>query len=130
MSTDSIDQTIAARFADLAARWCDDSEPMAYREIIAMGEPAIKLILAELESRPAPWFDALKALTGEDPVPPEARGNVGAMTEIWLAWGRQEAADRAEALRIMPGSERLTAAIARRPASTIDYSQEDDELPC
>ena len=47
----------------------------AYREIIAMGEPAIGLILAELETRPDHWFEALRALTGEDPVPPEARGD-------------------------------------------------------
>jgi hypothetical protein len=140
MSTNATDRTTADHFAELAARWRADCEFLssppemakhpAYREIIAMGEPAIRLILAELEARPALWFEALRALTGEDPVPPEARGNVRAMAGAWLEWGRQEEADRAEALRIAPSNARLLAGIARRPASTIDYSLEDDELPC
>jgi hypothetical protein len=60
----------------------------AYREIISMGKPVVPLILAELEERPDYWFAALRAITGEDPVPNEARGNVRAMTGAWLAWGR------------------------------------------
>jgi hypothetical protein len=140
MSTNATDQTTAAHFAELAVRWRADTESLsspaeiadhpAYREIIAMREPAIWLILAELETRPDHWFEALKALTGEDPVPPEAVGDLGAMTRAWLEWGRQEEADRAEAMRITPSNEQLRAMMARRPASTIDYSLEDDELPC
>jgi hypothetical protein len=44
-----------------------------------------------------------------------------------------EAADEAlrqEALRIMPSRAELDALIDRLPISTIDYSLEDDELPC
>ena len=86
-----------ARFAGLVARWKSDCEFLssppamakhpAYREIIAMGEPAIRLILAELEARPDFWFAALREITGEDPVPPEARGKVKAMARAWLEWG-------------------------------------------
>jgi hypothetical protein len=86
-----------ARFAGLVARWKADCEFLssppemakhpAYREIVAMGKPAVPLILAELEARPDFWFAALREITGEDPVPPEARGKVKAMAGAWLEWG-------------------------------------------
>jgi Uncharacterized protein conserved in bacteria (DUF2188) len=86
-----------ARFAALVARWKADCEFLssppamakhpAYREIVAMGKPAVPLILAELEARPDFWFAALREITGEDPVPPEARGKVKAMAGAWLEWG-------------------------------------------
>jgi hypothetical protein len=143
MSTNATDQTTAAHFAELAARWRADTEFLsspaeiadhpAYREIIAMGEPAIRLILAELETRPDFWFEALRALTGEDPVPPEARGKVKAMAGAWLEWGRQEEADRAEALRLAPSNARLMAGIARRLAGQGTQIEgdfgDDEEMP-
>jgi hypothetical protein len=141
MSSNTTDQTTVAHFAELAGRWRADAELLAsaeladhpaYREIIAMGEPAIWLILAELETRPDHWFEALQALTGEDPVPPEARGDVQAMTAAWLEWGRQEEADRAEALRITPSNARLKAGIARRLAGKgpqIEGNFDDEEMP-
>ncbi len=142
MSIDATDRTTAIHFAELAARWRDDTEFLssppamakhpAYREIIAMGEPAIRLILAELEARPAFWFEALRSLTGEDPVPPEARGDVGAMAGAWLEWGRREEADRAEALKLAPSNARLKAGIARRLAGhgpQIEGNFDDEEMP-
>jgi Uncharacterized protein conserved in bacteria (DUF2188) len=42
----------------------------------------------------------------------------------------EDVALRAEAERITPSGDRLKAMISRRAASTIDYSLEDDELPC
>jgi hypothetical protein len=142
MSTNATDQTTAAHFAELAARWRADAGSLpsaaemvdhpAYREIIAMGEPAIWLILAELETRPDRWSEALKALTGEDPVPPEAAGNLGATAGAWLEWGRQEQAYRAEALRLAPSNDRLKAGIARRLAGQgprIEGNFDDEEMP-
>jgi hypothetical protein len=86
-----------ARFASQALVWRADTEFLsspaemanhpAYLEIVAMGEPAVPLILAELEARPDFWFEALRRITGADPVPPEARGDVRAMAEAWLEWG-------------------------------------------
>jgi hypothetical protein len=61
----------------------------AYQRIIGLGLPAVPLILAELRRELDHWFWALKAITGEDPVPPERRGNMKEMAEIWLEWGRQ-----------------------------------------
>ncbi|HEX7450259.1 MAG TPA: hypothetical protein VF306_22055 [Pirellulales bacterium] len=45
-------------------------------------------LLRELARQPDHWFYALAAITGEDPIPAGAEGNVAAMTEAWLAWGR------------------------------------------
>ena len=64
----------------------------SYQKIIAMGPTAVPMILRELESEgdePDHWFWALGAITGADPVPYEARGNMVRMAEAWIDWGRQ-----------------------------------------
>lgn len=63
----------------------------AYQSIIAMGPIAIPMILRQFEregDHPDHWFWALTALTGADPVPPEAEGIMRLMARAWLAWGR------------------------------------------
>lgn len=90
--------TIAERFRELAPRWRAETEHLssttaiathpAYQEIIGLGPEVIPLILGQLEREPAPWFWALRALTGVDPVPPDQRGRVRPMIDAWLAWGR------------------------------------------
>lgn len=62
----------------------------AYQKIIGMGSDAIPLILRELATSPDRWFWALRAITDEDPVLPEARGNSEAMRQAWLEWGREQ----------------------------------------
>jgi hypothetical protein len=42
----------------------------------------------ELGREPVPWFEALKAISGEDRVPREDWGKIPAMAAAWLAWGR------------------------------------------
>lgn len=61
----------------------------SYQRIIAMGERAIPLILKDLQQQPHHWFWALRVITGESPVPPEAQGNMRLMTQAWLDWGRK-----------------------------------------
>jgi hypothetical protein len=88
------------RFRSLAARWKAERLPYssstrltdhpAYHEIIALGRRAIPWLLAELEREPGHWFRALKQLGGADPVRPESRGDIDAMAQDWLAWGRQQ----------------------------------------
>ena len=63
----------------------------AYERIISMGEPAIPLILKELEREVDHWFPALRELTGTSPVPEESKGNLAKMTQAWLSWGKDEA---------------------------------------
>ena len=61
----------------------------AYQRIIGMGAEAIPLVLERLKEEPEHWFWALKSISGEDPVPEEERGDISAMSRIWLSWGRQ-----------------------------------------
>lgn len=87
------------RFRRLAAEWKEQSRYLSntaqmamlkpYQQIIGMGMPAVPLILKEMRREPGPWFWALEAIAGENPVPPEAAGRVRLMTDAWLAWGKQ-----------------------------------------
>lgn len=89
--------SVTAEFQALAAQWRADSQydsaafhmTAAYQQIIDLDWPVVPVLLGELERRPDWWFMALTAITGEQPVRPEHAGNLTAMTEDWLAWGRQ-----------------------------------------
>ena len=62
----------------------------AYQKIIGMGESAIPLILKDLsENGPDDWFWALTAITDENPITKAMAGDMAAMTEAWLQWGRE-----------------------------------------
>lgn len=60
----------------------------SYQRIIGMGKPALPLIFERLAARPDPWFWALRAITGVDPVNPNDAGQVRKMADAWLAWAR------------------------------------------
>lgn len=87
------------RFPRLAGEWKEMSRYLSntaqmamlkpYQQIIGMGTPAVPLILEEMRREPGQWFWALEAITGQEPVPPEAPGRVRLMTDAWLEWGRQ-----------------------------------------
>lgn len=62
----------------------------AYQRIIGMGETAVPFILQEMSDSPDHWFWALKAITGDSPVPAEHRGRIELMTEDWLVWGKSK----------------------------------------
>jgi hypothetical protein len=62
----------------------------AYQGIIGLGPRVVPLMLDELKRDPCDLFWALKAITGEDPVPPEDRGRFDKMTDAWLRWGREK----------------------------------------
>ena len=64
------------------------AEHPAYRKIVAMGQKAVPLLLAEMRERPDYWFAALKEITKVDPVPAEAKGYLDRMTQAWLDWGK------------------------------------------
>jgi hypothetical protein len=83
------------RFRRLASEWKEQSRYLSntaqmamlkpYQRIIGMGWPVVPLILEELRREPDQWFWALEAITGEDPVPPEAAGTVRRMAQAWIA---------------------------------------------
>lgn len=85
-----------SRFKELTSQWQTDTAASssiteksmhpAYQQIIGMGTKALPYIFSELKSAPHHWFWALRAITGKDPVKPEHRGNLKAMSEDWLAW--------------------------------------------
>ena len=87
------------RFRELAGRWRVErgssssltwmtSRP-SYLRIIAMAEVAVPFLLQELRYEPDHWFTALRAITGENPVPEDARGNLRRMAAAWIQWGSE-----------------------------------------
>lgn len=59
------------------------------KEIISYGRVAINPLLVELNKRDCHVFVILAEITGENPVPREHRGNIPAMRQDWLAWGKR-----------------------------------------
>lgn len=60
----------------------------AYQRIIGLGKPAIPLLIKEMAERPSHWDWALKAITGEDPVPKDAWGDLAKIASAWVRWGK------------------------------------------
>lgn len=58
-----------------------------YLRVIALGKAVVPLILKELESEPAPWFVALRALTGNFDVGAQHKGNFRKIADCWIEWG-------------------------------------------
>jgi hypothetical protein len=91
--------SIEEQFAALANRWHDETDFLSspssitsndnYLQIISMGKRVIPMILEDLKERGGHWYPALRILSGEDPVPIEARGDVEQMKKAWLQWGRE-----------------------------------------
>lgn len=91
--------SVKERFEHLAQRWRTETDGYSmvrkkiqhhdYQEIIGeLGYQAVPLILRELKLRGGHWYHALSLLTAENPIPPELAGDVPAMRECWLQWGR------------------------------------------
>ena len=91
------------RFRQFASEWRQNRNPLSstawdnvatpsYQRIIGMGDKAIPFILEEIQAElksgePDDWFVALWAISGENPVPEESRGNLKQMANAWLEWG-------------------------------------------
>lgn len=92
-------ETPRQRFDRLADRWEAATRNMSsvqgqighddYIRIVAMGPSVVPFILERMRSRPGYWFAALRALTESDPVLESHRGDIHAMTDDWLQWGRK-----------------------------------------
>jgi hypothetical protein len=95
----TVDEDLKAAFAELARSWSTDtahvSSPIklmkhpAYQQIIGFGAPVLPLILRDLAESGRFWFPALNAITGENPVPDDAAGDIEKMTRAWIEWGRE-----------------------------------------
>jgi hypothetical protein len=91
-------ETVEARFERLLDEWRNatmllsstsqiTSHP-AYLRIIALGSAVVPFILREMKARPGHWSPALTAITGVVPYPVSLRGNIRAICQAWLEWGR------------------------------------------
>lgn len=90
---------VRQRFSRLADEWrlgrghssklTDLAMHPAYQQIIGMGERAVPLLLEEMKERPDQWDWALRAITGEDPVPRDSWGKLNEIAAAWIAWGRE-----------------------------------------
>ncbi len=90
---------IVKKFEELASEWYGDvggssfiaekSRHPAYQQIIEMGSAVVPLLLRELEQKPSHWFEALRTITGANPIQPEQRGRTKQMAQAWLKWGRE-----------------------------------------
>jgi hypothetical protein len=95
----NVDEGLKSAFDELALSWSTDtahlSSPIklmkhpAYQRIIALGAPVLPLILRDLSENGRFWFPALNAITGENPVPDDAAGDIERMTSAWIEWGRE-----------------------------------------
>jgi len=91
-------RTVEEEFNELANQWHDETYLLSspsditgsdfYLKIISMGRRVIPLILEDLKERGGNWYRALRIISGDDPVPVEARGDVEQMKRFWLQWGR------------------------------------------
>ena len=87
------------RFNNLENEWKESTSILSsiteivmhpsYQQIIGIGPSAIPFIFLSMRREPDHWFWALKAITGEDPVPNEYRGKIKKMTEAWRDWGKK-----------------------------------------
>jgi hypothetical protein len=96
---DTDPDAIKAQFELLAAQWVAETTSSSsdywhyvshwtYQMIIGMGWDVVPLILESLRRTPDHWGWALEVVTGENPVPAEAAGDIEAIAEAWINWGR------------------------------------------
>src|SRR5207247_8841119 len=93
LTTEERFRRLVAEFKE-QARYLSDSRKMAvlrpYQAIIGMGPPVVPLILEELRREPHHWSWALEAITDENPVPADVKGDMQRIADAWLDWGRRE----------------------------------------
>jgi hypothetical protein len=95
--------TLERLFREQVERWKTDTQHWSsvtkmlahpsYLRIVALSKLSAnneieRLLLEELESEPDHWFDALAAITDEDPVQPQQ--DFDGAVQAWLEWGRQK----------------------------------------
>lgn len=93
-------ETVEERFRRLAAVWHRETDYLSsmeesdrhpvYQEIIGLGPEVVPRLLRDLEENHTHWFGALGAITGANPVPASAGGNIPQMVEAWLRWAKDQ----------------------------------------
>lgn len=91
---------LSEEFRSLARKWKTETgfhsslskkfTHSAYQRIMAMGKPALPLILRELRDRPSHWFHALRYIAGKDANGVAAGSDtIESARTAWLDWGRK-----------------------------------------
>ena len=103
------------QFFALLKKWREERNPFvssvaekiacpSHLRIIAMGERALPFIMEQLAEGPLDqWCPALEAITGENPVPETAAGDLVEISKAWLAWDKS----RTQTFRF--SAQRITA---------------------
>jgi hypothetical protein len=86
------------RFQRLVVRWESESvflssydqlvSQPSYKEIVALGQSVVPLLLREISKCPSQLVIALHEITGENPVPPASRGKIKEVAQAWVEWGK------------------------------------------
>lgn len=92
-------ETLEQKFKRMSVNWKEDNKfssrsslllsNIYYLDIIAMGKDALPYIFEDLKRGPNHWFIALAIITGANPVSEESKGDILAMTEAWISWGKE-----------------------------------------
>ena len=88
------------RFQGLSRLWKEETAGMSslsqitsnkhYLRAIALGPEVIPCILNDLRAEAAPWFSALRALSGREDIGSEYRGQFRKIADAWIKWGVQK----------------------------------------
>jgi len=94
-----IDEDLRVAFEELALVWTTETAHLsspaklmdhpAYRQVVGLGPAVSPLLLRDLAENRRLWFPALTAITGENPVPEDAAGDIARMIGAWTDWGRE-----------------------------------------
>jgi hypothetical protein len=91
--------SVRVRFFALAKQWRDECtftsslndmfSHRAYREIVSLGMMAVPLLLRDIEATNDYWGQALREITGANPVPKSAAGHADRVAKAWVRWGKK-----------------------------------------
>jgi hypothetical protein len=91
-------ETVEQRFRRLASVWekatghlssmTAASQHPAYQEIVRLGSEVVPLLLRDPEENETHWFIAMRQITGANPIPPSAAGNIPEMVAAWPRWAK------------------------------------------
>lgn len=86
------------RFYDLLRKWQSETKHLsspeeirknaAYRSLKGLGRIIVPLAIDELSREPSMLVMLLAEITGEQPFSRAQRGDLRAMTDAWLHWGK------------------------------------------
>jgi hypothetical protein len=92
-------ETLQTKFDRLADWWRHDTQLLssvtdmvlhpAYQQIIGQGGKMIPFILRELQKGPDHWYWALGAISQQNAAENAPEGDIEAICDAWLEWGRK-----------------------------------------